>query len=501
MPPSSHSGSIRAARASEQPALNDCLLSVLQDAAFVRSVCTELFPSLPSFANLRSGPWYLPEPSGGTAYFKSSDGHSYQWDVPLSRQNMHFAFAAARSGGAVLVDASSSACKPMPDSLLKTVPLWAAVISSATLKLDARDCLVLPPQVPEHERAQMEKILPMLVNRVLRANPRLDELRLQLCNKPIKPLWISQQHCGWDAVHNPPPDASSLPFIPLVLVSASAAPGADADARQYAAARGYQYVRGAVDDIENWSLRISSSVFWNNKKWIIEAAMASNARCEQEIKKLLGSQEAKTTVQSETPQYLPRGCNEHVADVDTFIHPLGNTGLHLACADAIGACSSSTDATLPSACVYLGESLPETVLSKYVHRYRSEAGPTHVLHLPVQTSKKDRSGLTRWSACGVQFVLHNLQLGRDVLIACADGRDRSVAFAILTLLLLFPSSCTKPNESVSPACCTSPAAREQMSKEEPRKVLSAVASDAYPAALPSRGMLKQVYAAAWKFEV
>lgn len=44
------------------------------------------------------------------------------------------ALTAAAQGGAVLVDATRSTTKRFPDSLAKTVPIWAAVLNGAVAR-------------------------------------------------------------------------------------------------------------------------------------------------------------------------------------------------------------------------------------------------------------------------------------------------------------------------------------------------------------------------------
>jgi hypothetical protein len=270
-------------------------------------------------------------------------------------------------------------------------------------------------------------------------------------------------------------------------------------------------MRGGVDDVDNWSIAFTSSMLWANKSLILNAA-ASCASDGAFIEKLAQishehGTEYKPQQQQHLPQYLPRGCSSTVADVDTIVHQIGETNLHLACTAALYDRNNCRE-SLPDACVYLGGEVPPPVRDLYFSSLRvsSEPGPARSLHLPVLSCKRDRTSLQRWSSCGVRFVQRSLQLGREVLIVCDDGRDRSVGFSILALLLLFPNNYSiiqQPSDThVQDAQqeLSEPQSKPEISKEEPRKVLAALATSAYPAALPTRGILKQVYASARSFE-
>src|SRR3954471_10432863 len=64
------------------------LKSILQDATFVEQVADAL--NLPLVANERCGSWYIdPAKKAGSAYFKSTDGHTGQWKFSTRRLNLH----------------------------------------------------------------------------------------------------------------------------------------------------------------------------------------------------------------------------------------------------------------------------------------------------------------------------------------------------------------------------------------------------------------------------
>ena len=64
------------------------LHSIQQDAAFAQRVAEAY--DRPLIANERCGSWYIePKHKGGSAYFKSTDGHTGVWKFSSRRLNLH----------------------------------------------------------------------------------------------------------------------------------------------------------------------------------------------------------------------------------------------------------------------------------------------------------------------------------------------------------------------------------------------------------------------------
>ncbi|KAJ4456023.1 putative Initiator tRNA phosphoribosyl transferase family protein [Paratrimastix pyriformis] len=140
--------------------LYDSLMSIREDLLFLQEIM-RLFavPHDDLFANLRCGLWYVPNCTN-TAYFKSTDGHANNWGFSLIRTNFQFALAAAPSLLAspsnhthlpLLVD-STKRGKRFPDSLSKTVPIWATVLNRAVYQVRARG--LLSPTSPTTPRSE-----------------------------------------------------------------------------------------------------------------------------------------------------------------------------------------------------------------------------------------------------------------------------------------------------------------------------------------------------------
>lgn len=74
------------------------LESIETDAAFAQEVAGHY--DLPLVANERCGSWYIPPAAkSGSAYFKSTDGHSGQWDFSFRRLNLQLLPLAREHGG------------------------------------------------------------------------------------------------------------------------------------------------------------------------------------------------------------------------------------------------------------------------------------------------------------------------------------------------------------------------------------------------------------------
>jgi tRNA A64-2'-O-ribosylphosphate transferase len=76
------------------------LLSVTDDAEFVCHIADTF--RLPLIANERCGSWYIPpEHKVESAYFKSTDGHTGQWQFSLRRLNVQVLDVVGKYDGCV----------------------------------------------------------------------------------------------------------------------------------------------------------------------------------------------------------------------------------------------------------------------------------------------------------------------------------------------------------------------------------------------------------------
>ncbi|KAH7333932.1 initiator tRNA phosphoribosyl transferase-domain-containing protein [Rhizoctonia solani] len=234
------------------------LHSIDQDSKFVSRVAQS--GTLPVIPNLRCGAWYVDPsliPSNGTAfaYFKSTDGHTSQWNFNLRRANLHLLPLITIHGGIILVD-STRRGKRHPDALSRTVPIWCAVINRALGLEGEHSGLFTPPDsVSPSEHAQMNdgiKKWAELLNS--------SEYKLPPLTKPLRPFWISPDSSN----PRPPVVNESTPFYAVVCLSASQRVQDGADRRL-----GFTYVQGSGDDHEMWSNGLTPDMFWRHKPGLL----------------------------------------------------------------------------------------------------------------------------------------------------------------------------------------------------------------------------------------
>ncbi|KAJ5735661.1 uncharacterized protein N7483_000786 [Penicillium malachiteum] len=227
------------------------LKSIETDGAFVQDAAEHY--GLPLFANERCGSWYInPDVKAGSAYFKSTDGHTGQWDFSFRRLNLQLLPLARKYGGCVIVD-STRRGKLMPDALSKTIPIWCAVLNRALFPTQTEYHRVrLPPNyLGQSEESQIENRIDGFVHSLKALKLDLDELREQL-GKPIRVAWANHEY------FYPTDLRKGENYCLFVLCSASKrVHGAEMSEGGY--------IQGAGDDSEGWAHGLTPPVFWANQ--------------------------------------------------------------------------------------------------------------------------------------------------------------------------------------------------------------------------------------------
>ncbi|CCD27224.1 tRNA A64-2'-O-ribosylphosphate transferase NDAI_0K00350 [Naumovozyma dairenensis CBS 421] len=265
----------------EYKSLRNRLQSILLDNEFLNDEIIATFPNYPIIPNERCGLWYVsPSQYNQTSYFKSTDGHTNQWDFSTRRLNFHLLETIAKSKGITIID-STRRGKKIPDALSKTIPIWCAVLNYIMLRelkggndiVKVEDCLFVPPAtVPKSEYDCILQKIPTLVEKldkleIINAN----ELISTFHGKLLRPLWIypgssilhssrdvftgeKTKALAWEAPEN---------IIPIVLctISYQAQDGVD---KRY----GFTYVQGAADDHELWSCGLTPELFWSHINYL-----------------------------------------------------------------------------------------------------------------------------------------------------------------------------------------------------------------------------------------
>ena len=233
------------------------LSSIAKDTEFVREVAAVY--KLPVIANERCGSWYVPpELKAGSAYFKSTDGHTGQWMLSLRRLNLQVLDIIGQHGGCILVD-STRRGKTMPDAFSKTVPIWCAVMNRA-----------LFPEQQQFHHSQLSGV-ELSASEIAQVEGRLDGfLRafqdLGLDQQALKQRLGRPMVLQWVVGHS----TDALPAVDwrtgevdspchkIILCSAS---------RRVKGAEMSEggYIQGAGDDNESWSQDMTPQIFWAHK--------------------------------------------------------------------------------------------------------------------------------------------------------------------------------------------------------------------------------------------
>ncbi|XP_010531159.1 PREDICTED: tRNA A64-2'-O-ribosylphosphate transferase isoform X2 [Tarenaya hassleriana] len=430
----------------------NALRSIYEDSTFVGEI-RELWPEIPLVANLRCGLWYWRR-FDATCYFKSTDGHTNNLSFNTSRLNLHLPLLAGQKGGCIIVDSTRKG-KRFPDSMSKTIPIWACVLNRYMFNhfkkshnerfvqegstsseqngdniLAGWDCsLHLPLWVPETEKAAIEDRLEEWTRQLDESGADITSI-VSCLRKPLRPLWISQKTLIW---LNEVPEHDSWDFTPIILLSASASSG-EVQCRK-SSELSWSYIPGAGDDEESWAKGLSPKLFWTHVDDLIDSGPDL---CNQKVAEIIENdrvycaqrgQEAPqvssridsvttgaemTFSENSNPELLMKNPDE-----ECLIFWLGSTNL------AIG----------PSHIAY------NVTGFDYVLNCDQnpivEAHPEAHLHLPMTGSKFDRFSISRNLPSAVNFAKTGLSQGKKLLVCCHNGEDISVCVCLAILTSLF----------------------------------------------------------------
>ncbi|XP_058074168.1 uncharacterized protein C3F10.06c isoform X4 [Magnolia sinica] len=430
----------------KENSLYNALRSIYEDSIFVAEIA-ELWRELPLFANLRCGLWYS-SCFDSTCYFKSTDGHCNNWSFSTSRLNLHVAQLAGQKGGCIIVDSTRKG-KRFPDSMSKTIPIWACVLNRAIknhlqkiaengprreeelntsheaahaghLSLDWDCSLHLPLWVSKMEKAAIEDHLEEWTKQLEATGTDIASLALSL-RKPLRTLWISPKTVIW---LNEVPDCDSWDFTPVILVSASSSNGMIQ--QRTIAEFSWHYISGAGDDEESWARGLPPHLFWKNAFDLINAGPDL---CNQRVAEIVEKDRVYRAQRGESaPQVIIKPHKISAISGDTFseesnIYPsfltsersfgeqclfswLGSTNL------AVGTTQHVTDAPNDIDCILNCDSESASI------RFPS---PDAYLHLPIVASKVNRFSLLNNLPLAVNFAKMHLTREKKLLVCCHNG--------------------------------------------------------------------------------
>lgn len=219
-------------------------------------------------ANERCGRWYTPSSElQESVYFKSTDGHTNQWDLSTRRLNFHIIDLIVKSNGIIIIDSTRKG-KSIPDALSKTIPVWCAVLNKA---LFDEDMVYFPPKVvSENEQNSIRKNLQLFVEKLensgaLKIPDSNGILVKDKLKKPLRPLWVTPN--SFSASNSEAIDHIRLQeFYPIVCCTASTNSKDD-----------LSYIQGAADDHETWAhASFNPDMLWNNINTLNDASCSDN---------------------------------------------------------------------------------------------------------------------------------------------------------------------------------------------------------------------------------
>lgn len=401
--------------------IHNRLQSIYQDSKFVVSV-SEAYNDAPLIANERCGSWYIPpDRKRGSVYFKSTDGHFGQWAFSLRRLNFTLfdylqssaddaqrahgynaddnrsSEATKARGGSVVIIDSTRRGKSMSDAMSKTVPIWACVWNRILFPdhRNGEDLGLHTPSdvVSESEHAQIESRVQGWVEDVRRLALDLEGLRTKLNGKPIKLSW---QRPG-DEMPTQEDLSRARGANLIVLCTASNQTSNETSATS-------DYVQGAADDPESWSLGLNAAMFWRCREQLIAAS-------EDELPQLIGEivADARKDIDVAAPRPIRPTCNLYVG-TNTAAEVTGPGDF-----DVVISCTTKPD-----------ESLVKAMKDRYI-----------VLSLP---EGKNGSRMLRTELLKLEMILPTLDSKTKVLATCQTGKDLSVGVALALLCKCFNDS-------------------------------------------------------------
>eukprot|EP00762_Andalucia_godoyi_P002706 ANDGO_03374.mRNA.1 Uncharacterized protein C3F10.06c len=394
------------------------------------SVC-----QFPLFANLRAGEWYVDPsriPVFDTCYFKSTDGHYGHWSFHVSRLNLHVARVAFQRQGAIIVDSTRKG-KRFPDSMSRTIPIWAAVLSTIFSKRTdhhaaLREYLHLPRWVSDLEITQIHKLLDDFHQKALEYVESLPDWRdssvLDTPFRPLKCVYVNP-----DTVYDHMEfDTSRFPYVPLVCICASE-PASPEDESYSPTQKSWVYVQGSGDDAETWSRGLTPRMFWTNWQRILSSLLPDDD-FDLFIDEVVVEAEKSLAAENAQDQ------NADGTAAELFGFSLCASSFRRFC---IGPASSveyipSFASSDVSRFLCVGD---QDVISGALQRWRTRNDPNSLdsllLLFPVPNVKKDR--YTFQLLCPLIYKSLGSADSRKICVVCRDGRNASAALLVAFKLL------------------------------------------------------------------
>ncbi|OBA21846.1 initiator tRNA phosphoribosyl transferase [Metschnikowia bicuspidata var. bicuspidata NRRL YB-4993] len=411
----------------ESATVRNRIQSIIFDAKYVAQ-----FSEFPIVANERCGLWYVePKNTAASVYFKSTDGHTGQWKFSLRRLNFHMLDLFQLSQTIVLVDSTRKG-KIMPDALLKTVPMWCAVLNYIMFEKEdvdqwdelAKDnWLCTPPEmVSASEHSAMVKLIPEHAREVQKLGLVVKQELIQKlgAHKPLVPHWL---YPGKKSRVS----ASDNQFsICCLTASRKTSSGTNVPGWHYT----QPYVQGAADDHELWASpeicegKLDHNLLWNEIYYEPADDLRVVDMATGDICLWLGEDEFLSRI--EKIYTNSKSCKDTSA---MDVSPLKNTGISIGAITQDLSFSEITKINdLISHIVVLSSEFAVTNVPK-------DSSVKIILHR-VESSKKGSKQL-REILPKIFETISTVSMQDQVIILCDSGKDLCVGLALAILAKYF----------------------------------------------------------------
>jgi tRNA A64-2'-O-ribosylphosphate transferase len=309
--------------------------------------------------------------------------------------------------GCVILDASVR--KELPDSFSRAIPIWTACMNRIAARYREElgmepigdwDCdLYTPPFiVSKDEHKAMHDLIDTRVQELFESQAIVDPRWLATTLKrPLRPYWITSQHSELPTLSND--------CYAIILLNCS-------EHHPYPVwkeEKAFWYTPGAADDHELWARHLNPGLFWDNVELLLH-------KCQDQDET---DQAIDAIVQRE------RQGSDVIEETQNLFDWIGETHL------AIG----TRRAGRPPECWNHFDAILNVTDIEYSDIHSQQQDEKFYLQLPVKEGKRDRTELEQWMAVGIVFCAFHAQRKRRILIHCAQGKDRSVAVAMATIVL------------------------------------------------------------------
>jgi tRNA A64-2'-O-ribosylphosphate transferase len=348
---------------------------------------------------------------------------------------MEAAAQASRKGQcAIVVDASKY--KILPDSFNATLPIWCCVLNrvaeyygkrksqaAATLPKNNNSwdtTLYVPSNIPPQEYNDMKMILSDRVQSVIESHVILNPDKfIKTLHKPLRCFWIhNNKHSdvtdNMEQVYQEITKAMDS-YICILCVNCS-------DSTM----RSDEYIPGAGDDEQSWSLGLTPSLFWYNHKTLLQ--ISSTEHLSIMIQTIVDEAKMKNEEWFRSMDHTGCYLDTKAQTLSDFYDALGQTGISI----------GSRRAGRPPECWNDFDAIVNVTTVEYDEISSGWSVPQnkYYLQLPIEEGKRDKTEFERWLPIALIFVAtHAITNKRRVLIHCAQGMDRSVGIAIVCICM------------------------------------------------------------------